>query len=132
MLWIIQFFIFTAIGSLLLRRNSGSRASKIAFTWLGPLPTTGESWTSFQFRWAKFSFSFVAIFSAVFSLLGFYAWAFPSPDAPTVFFVLGFASAIGFGMAIVSSLFFSFKALKAIWFGPNPVLSDALKNEQNA
>ena len=132
MSWILQFFIFTAIGIWLLRRNSGSRASKVAFTWLGPVPTIGESWSSFQFRWAKFCFSFIAIFSAVFSLLGFYAWAFPSPNASTLFFVLAFSSSIGLGMALVASIVFSIKAVKAIWWGPNPVLSDALKDEQSA
>lgn len=113
--WAVVFAVLFA-----LRHSPDSALARAAFTWLGPLPSSGESWAKFQFRWAVYSFSWLCQFCfalTVLVLLGNYVQSIGSSTWFQVFF---FALPFGAGIALFALVGFLFKAAKARFFGPNP------------
>ena len=104
----------------ILRRNPESKISHFAFSWIGPEPHVGEIYSSFQIRWAIYSFCWLCQFMVVLSVLFLLAKNFPAMQEQAWFKVLLFALPFGIGIATLAMIGFLLKAGKAHWFGPNP------------
>ena len=114
-LWLL---VYVAIW--LLRIQPNSVISRAAFTWIGPKPRAGESWATYQTRWAVYSFGWLCQIALVFSALWFYASRNPGVAVRPWFLALGFSFPIGAGISLLATVTFLIKALKAHYYGPNP------------
>jgi hypothetical protein len=115
-------FWLIAYGALwVLKIRPGSSITRAAFTWIGPRPLSGQTWSSFQARWAIYSFGWLCQIAVVFSAL----WALTSRIAGAQerpwYIAFAFALTLGAGIALFATLGFVLKAGKARYFGPNPV-----------
>jgi hypothetical protein len=129
----VKIFVFWAVVYLLiwlLKRRPNSVVTRAAFTWVGPVPAAGQSWATFQLRWAFYSFGWLCQFAVVFSFLFVIVQRYPRAPDSFLFQLLMFAVPIGAGMAALATIGFLVKAAKARLFGPNPTCvlpSDALR-----
>jgi len=118
---ILAFWV--AVYSLLwfFKLRPNSIVTRAAFTWFGPIPVPGQSWSSFQLRWAIYSFGWLCQIAVAFSILFVVAARYPRAPDSIWFQVPMFALPLGAGMAALASIGFLVKAAKARFFGPNPV-----------
>jgi len=116
----------------LLRRNPQNVVSRAAFVWIGPRPVVGETWASFQLRWASYSFGWLCQFALALSALLVVVSHFPSVGEEAWFRVMLFALPLGVGVALLAMLGFLGKAGKAQWFGPNPTCPESTSIENAA
>ena len=116
----------------LLRRNPQNVISRAAFAWIGPRPIFGESWASFQLRWASYSFGWLCQFSVALSALLVVASYFPAVGDEAWLRVALFALSLGVGVAVLAMLGFLVKAGKAHWLGPNPTYPESPSIENAA
>ena len=117
---ILTFFAVVYLGLWLLKRSRNSVLSRAAFSWLGPFPAAGERWSSFQFRWAIYSFWWLCQFVIVLCVLAYVPTFWPETKNEDWLLVSFFALGLGVGMATLAFVAFLFKSLKARWLGPNP------------
>ena len=118
---ILTFWIIICVCIWLLKLRPNSIISKAAFTWFGPMPKIGETYVTYQLRWMTYSFGWLCQFCLFFSILWFFVARSPELYSYNWFKVLWFALPFGIGISGLASLGFLFKALKANYFGPNPV-----------
>ena len=117
---ILTFWAAVCISLWFLRRHPESVIARAAFSWIGPVPTLGQSWAVFQLRWAMYSFGWLCQFALVFSALWFLVSRSPNVYSYMWFQVFWFALPLGVGIASLASLGFLVKAAKAHYIGPNP------------
>ncbi|MBE9608127.1 hypothetical protein [Chitinilyticum piscinae] len=117
---IFIFFLALRLLLWLLHRYPRSIVSRVAFAWVGPLPTEQELFAHFQLRWAIFSFGWLCHFAITFTFLYMIGTYFPNLSEQVWFEVGLFAVSLGLGVAVLATLGFLIKAGKAYWFGPNP------------
>lgn len=122
---ILVFWLFTYLLLWFLRRNPNNLISRAAFTWIGPRQSEGEAWSSFQLRWASYSFGWLCQFAIVFCALLVLALYQPYVADTSWFQVFTFALPLGLGMALLAMIGFLAKAGKAYWLGPNPIFDVA-------
>lgn len=115
----VFFFILRAL-LWFLHRNPQSVVSRVAFSWIGPLPIDQELFACFQLRWAIYSFGWLCQFAIAIAALLVVGTYFPNQPEQVWFKVFLFALPLGFGIAALATIGFLFKAGKAHWFGPNP------------
>lgn len=111
------------VALLVLWRHPRSSVSRIAFTWIGPLPQVGETWAHFQLRWCAYSLSWLMHLCAGLSLTWVIGRWFPALETVVIggLFVFTLAAAT----AAAAALGFLVKAGKAKLLGPNPVFAEA-------
>lgn len=105
----------------LLRLRPNSLVSRTAFTWLGPKPNIGESWSRYQLRWGMYSLSWLLQFVMVFSALLAVVAKWKPVEIEGFVGILMFALPIGIAMAGLAALGFCVIAAKAHLLGPNPI-----------
>jgi hypothetical protein len=99
-----------------------STVTRIAFSWIGPVPLEGETWAKYQLRWAFYALDWLGQIVFLFAVLYGAAYFYPSIEEHQAFLVFAtFALPIAGGMALVATLAFLLKAAKARYVGPNPV-----------
>jgi hypothetical protein len=119
---IITFFAVLLVALWLIRLFPGSIFSRIAFSWIGPVPLDGETWGRYQVRWAFYALDWLGQLAILLLLLIVAAYFFPSIQEKQVFLVFAaFALPMGAVMALVAALTYFIKAAKARYVGPNPV-----------
>src|SRR5215467_11041352 len=107
------FWLVVYITLWLLRLMPHSVISRAALTWIGPQPLAGQSWASYQARWAMYSFGWLSQIALVFSAFWFYAYKNPDVATQPWFLALGFSFPIGAGISFLATVGFLFKAAKA-------------------
>ncbi len=116
------FYACLWIALLLLKRSPHSWPSKLAFSWLGPVPEVGERRSRFLTRQALFSASWLIQIAFVAAVVIILVKLVPSLRSSQAFqIVTAFALSIGAAMALVSTLYFMLASLKASLVGPNPL-----------
>lgn len=119
---IIIFYFGLYIALRLLILFPQSIATRIAFSWLGPLPREGETYARYQLRWAIYSLDWLGQIAFLLTLFYGAAHFYPSvPDNQWFLVFASFALPIGGGVALIAAVGFFLKAAKATYFGPNPV-----------
>lgn len=96
--------------------------TRIAFSWIGPVPREGETWGQYQLRWAFYALDWFGQIVFIFALLYGAAYFYPGVEDHQWFLVYAaFALPIAGGMALLATVAFLLKAAKARYIGPNPV-----------
>ncbi len=99
-----------------------SIVTRIAFSWLGPVPREHETLARYQLRWGFYALDGLGQIAFLFVVLYGAAFLYPGIEENQWFLAFAaFALPIGGGIALVAALGFFFKAAKAMWVGPNPV-----------
>ena len=119
---ILLFFLGVRVLLLFFQHRPYGIFARTAYTWMGPFPDLGESWSRFQLRWAAYSFRWFVELALLFSALCFFAFKVPNAYSYTLFQLFLFALPLGLGMAFLAALGFLVRAAKAHYIGPNPVL----------
>ena len=119
---IVVFYVALYAAIWLLSLFPRSTVTRFAFSWFGPVPRQGESWTKYQLRWAFYSLDWLGQVAFLFLLLYSAAYFFPAIAQHQMFLAFAaFGLPIGAGMALLAALAFFIKAAKARYWGPNPV-----------
>ena len=117
---LVTFWMVVCFTIWLLKRRPDSLIARAAFTWVGPRPLVGQSWATFQARWAMYSFAWLCQIALVFSALRVIASRAADVDSAPWFLGFAFALSLGAGVALLATLGFLFKAAKARYIGLNP------------
>ena len=127
---ILALYGVIAVVVVLLRLFANSFVSRVAFSWMGPVPKNGESWAVYQWRWAVYSLDWLIQILVLFVLLNGLLVLLPETQEHQWLSAFYFGLALGMGMALLAFVAFLLKATKARFFGPNPRY--ALPNQSNA
>ena len=127
---ILIFFLFLRALLWLLHRYPQSIVSRVAFSWIGPLPIEQELFAHFQLRWAIFSFGWLCHFAIAIAFFFMIGTHFPNQAEQIWFNVVLFAAPLGLGVAVLATVGFLIKAGKAYWFGPNPRFCDDTQSDR--
>jgi hypothetical protein len=117
---ILGIYALIAVVLVVLRQLPGSVVSSIAFSWMGPIPSHGETWAKYQVRWAVYSLDWLIQIVALFAIVNGALWLIPKSQEIQLIWAFQFALAIGLAMAVVAFVAFLVKAAKAHYIGPNP------------
>jgi len=117
---IVAFYAVIAVVVILLRLFANSFVSRVAFSWMGPVPKDGETWATYQWRWAVYSFDWLIQILVLFGVVNGVLVLFPQTQDHQLLFAFYFGLALGLGTAFVAFLAFLCKAAKAHLLGPNP------------
>ena len=105
------------------RFKSESTLSHVLFSWIGPVPKSGERLSEYHLKWSLYSTGWLCQFCIVFCTLWILLSYYPGLYERTWFQVLWFAIPFGVGISLLASLGFVFKYAKARYVGPNPACS---------
>jgi len=103
-----------------MKHMPNSVVTRTAYTWIGPVQIEGQLWSTFQLRWAMYSFSWLCQIALIVSVLMYLVSIKVLTFEATWFQVLLFALPLGAGIALLATIGFLFKAFKAKYIGPNP------------
>lgn len=119
---IIASYVAILVVLWLLVRFPRSIATRIAFSWIGPVPREDETWARYQLRWAVYALDWLGQIAFLFASLHGAAHFFPEVQEHQAFLALAaFALPIGASMALLGTVACLLKAAKARYMGPNPV-----------
>ena len=100
--------------------NPESRISKLAFTRFGPIGCGGEHYSEYLLRWMSFSSRWLWSIVILWLLLFFSAkWTPEIQESDIRSILLGVVLPTGIGMALLATVGFALRYLKARFLGPN-------------
>jgi hypothetical protein len=115
------FYACVATALFLLRLFPRSALSRLAFTWLGPVPGPGEYKSHHLWRWAAYAFAWFCQLLAVQLAALYFSQSHQSIVEKPVFQALFWFSIPMLGLvACAGAVLAALAALKAQFFGPNP------------
>jgi hypothetical protein len=118
---ILTFWIIVFIFMWLLKLRPESKFTKAAFSWIGPIPKSGETLSRFYLRWAVYSFGWLCQLCLIFSALWYFMSRSPDIYSSIWFQLFWFAIPFGIGISLLALLGFIFKTVKAHYINPNAV-----------
>jgi hypothetical protein len=129
-----KLFVFWIVVHIVYRlalRYPGSRLSRIAFSWHGPVPHHGELKSHFLARRCAHALAWLSQILFVFACGYCISFWFPSVAETTPFLVVWFVVSLLGGMALLGAAIAACASLKARYFGPDPTF-EAIVHEPEA
>jgi hypothetical protein len=118
---ILLFFVAVAVLIMLLKSRREPAIARAMLSWIGPRPVVAEALARYQLRWAMYSFGWLCQIAVLFGLLWATGKRFPGVPDQSWFLLFAFALTLGGGIAVLATLGFLCKTIKARLVGPNPV-----------
>jgi hypothetical protein len=113
--WVVLFGMLWA-----LRRFPESRAAYFAYSWQGPVPAHGESYSSFLQRRSQFVFGWFMQVAAVFCAMWVAVSWLPALGESPAFLAFWVALSLLGGTFLLAFIIYSLQSLKHRIFGPDP------------
>lgn len=117
---VLVFYAAVAAVVVILRLFANSFVGRVTFSWMGPKPQKGETWATYQWRWAMYSLDWLIQVMVLFALVNGVLIALPQAREHQLLRVFQFGLTLGLGMALLAFLAFVARAAKARFLGPNP------------